>query len=73
MTELVMCLTRQCVCIKQTTRQGLAFGFQTIASESASVRVYCAELGSQLLHTPRYNGKGLGCATLHMPPLAGQP
>lgn len=30
MTELVMCLTRQCVYTKQTTKEGLAFGFQTI-------------------------------------------
>lgn len=30
MTELVMCLTRQCVYTKQTTKQGSAFGFQTI-------------------------------------------
>lgn len=30
MTELVMCLTRQCMYTKQTTMEGSAFGFQTI-------------------------------------------
>lgn len=30
MTELVMCLTRQCVYTKQKTKEGSAFGFQTI-------------------------------------------
>lgn len=66
MTELVMCLTRQCVYTKQTTMEGSAFGFQTIpAWEPHSA--HGAEWGSQLtgklvpMHMLRCRGQGLGC------------